>query len=501
MTLGTKISATVIGVLLLGVVGSVQSLLVTRRMERILTGIVTNHVSKVRAAQEFEIVLLEQRGAVTRYILDHGNPIWLTLLESKKASFERWLAAAEAWAHTPEESQFLADLNRVYADYDMKRNEVIAAIQAGDPTRATEIQLNEVGRLYTEASGACEAFLKTNERYIDEQLAAGRLELRKAFVSVVALAAVTMVCGAGLLIFFFRGVLRPLRSMAEDARAFSLAGPSPSLSSTSQDELRVVGFYLRSLMSDLTETHSHLRRSRLELVSAEKFATLGKLAASVGHEIRNPLTSLGMRVFSIRQAVGDNPELEEDLRVVSEEIDRLERIVRSFLEFSKPPDLNLRTHEVSVLVDKALELCGAWLADRRIEIERREDAGVPLVTADAEQIKQVLLNLLRNAAEAMEEGGRVRITTFPGAGRGGQPMSIVRIQDDGPGIPPEVRERILEPFYSTKPDGTGLGLCIAARIMAQHGGWLELEPATDRGASFSVWIPAAGGADGQDPRS
>ncbi len=80
-------------------------------------------------------------------------------------------------------------------------------------------------------------------------------------------------------------------------------------------------------------------------------------------------------------------------------------------------------------------------------------------------------------------------------------MSVVRVQDEGPGIPPEVRERFLEPFYSTKPDGTGLGLCIAARIMAQHGGRLELEPQSGHGASFAVWIPAAGGADGQDSRS
>jgi signal transduction histidine kinase len=496
MTLGTKITAMVIGVLLLAAIGSIQSLLIARRMERLVTGLVTNHVSKVRAAQELEIVLLEQRGAVTRYILDRGNPIWLELLERKKASFASWLASAEAWAHTTEEEQFLSDLKTLYADYDRQRNEVIAAIQQGDPARATSIQLNDVSRLYDQASATCEAFLKTNERYIDEQLAAGRMQVRDALVSVSALAVLTLVFGATVLIVFFRGVLRPLRRMAEDARAFSMAGATSLPAGTPQDDLRAVGFYLRSLMSDLTETHSHLERSRLELVSAEKFATLGKLAASVGHEIRNPLTSLGMRIFSIRQAVGDSPELQDDLRVVSEEIQRLEGIVRSFLEFSRPPNLNLKPHLCSALIDKTLELCGEWLEERGVRVVRQEGAGVAAVSADAEQIKQVLLNLLRNAAEAMEHGGTVNITTFSGVGRGGQPMSVIRVQDNGSGIPTEVRERILEPFYSTKPDGTGLGLCIAARIMAQHGGRLELEQDTGRGASFSVWIPAAGDLDG-----
>jgi signal transduction histidine kinase len=113
------------------------------------------------------------------------------------------------------------------------------------------------------------------------------------------------------------------------------------------------------------------------------------------------------------------------------------------------------------------------------------------VRADAEQIKQVFLNLLRNAAEAMDKGGTVYLSATSVEGHRGRGMIVVHVQDTGPGIPPEVRERILEPFFTTKSEGTGLGLCIAARIMASHEGRLELEPQGYHGASFAVWIPVS----------
>jgi signal transduction histidine kinase len=496
MKLATKISLTVVGVLLLGALSSIESLLVAREMGRLLRGMIAENVSSVRAAEELEIALLEQRGLVSSYILDRGNQRWLAELQDKKASFEQWLARAEETAHTRQEHQLLGTLRVVYEEYDGKRDEVITLFENNETDRATAILLNEVNRLYKQAYEVCEGFITANESYIDLRSARARTELRRASIVVGALVALTLGCGVGLLILFFRGVVRPLRQMADDARAFSGEWQPIDASATPQDELRTVGFYLRSLMSDVTETHTDLERSRVQLLSSEKLASLGKLAASIGHEIRNPLTSLEMRLFSIRQAVGDNPDLEDDLRVVSEEIAHLESIVRNFLEFSRPPALNPGTHSVSRLLDKTLELCHHWLEERNITVVRQEERDLPPVKADSEQIKQVFLNLLRNAVEAMDEGGVVHVSVSKGMGRGGHRMAIVRVRDSGSGIPPAVRDRILEPFYSTKPDGTGLGLCIAARIMALHGGRLELEPPGEQGATFAIWIPVAGGDDG-----
>jgi signal transduction histidine kinase len=491
MKLATQVSLTLVGVLALGILGSVEALLVAREMNRVLEGMIAENVSNVRAAEELEIALLQQNSLVFSHILDHRSTRWLTELQSKKSSFREWQAIAEGTATTPEEHGYLVDLRGVYEEYDGRRDQVIRLFNNGQADQAVAVLLGEVDSLYRRAYDSCEDFLAANLRTIDQRSALARMELRRASVAVAVLVALTIGSGVGLLILFFRGVLRPIRQMANDVRAFSRVEKTDDPAASFNDELRAVGFYLRSLMFDVTETQNYLERSRLELLNSEKLASLGRMAASIGHEIRNPLTSIEMRLFSVRQAVGENPEIEDDLRVVSEEIDHLEKTVRNFLEFSRPARPNLQAHNVPRLLDKTLELCGRWLEERGITVVREEELNLPPVTADAEQIKQVFLNLLRNSAEAMEEGGTITISASPAAGRGGNTMIVVRVQDTGPGIPPEVRERILEPFFSTKPEGTGLGLVGAAQIMAQHKGRLELEPPGECGASFAVWIPAA----------
>ena len=242
-------------------------------------------------------------------------------------------------------------------------------------------------------------------------------------------------------------------------------------------------------MSDVSETRTSLERSRTQLLQAEKLASVGKLAASVAHEIRNPLTSLKMRLFSLRQTFGGDPLHSDDFQVVSDEIGRLERIIRNFLEFSRPPDLLLRSQALAPLLDRTLELCGHRLSEKDIALTRQDGAGLPLVLADADQLKQVFINLLNNAAEALPEGGKLQLSSAVEAGPEGRLLAVVRFADNGPGIPPEFQGHIFEPFFTTKDEGTGLGLCIAARIMARHQGRLELESSTSQGSTFAVWIP------------
>jgi len=132
-----------------------------------------------------------------------------------------------------------------------------------------------------------------------------------------------------------------------------------------------------------------------------------------------------------------------------------------------------------------------WLAERQVEVVRRIPADLPPVCVDPDQIKQVFINLIRNSVDAMEGRGRITITAEARSeGRGHGPV-VLRFEDDGPGIPEAARERIFEPFFSTKDDGTGLGLSIAAHIMARHGGRLDLESTGPQGTVFAVGLPPA----------
>ncbi len=159
--------------------------------------------------------------------------------------------------------------------------------------------------------------------------------------------------------------------MVADARSFS-GQRSVNSSDMPEDELSAVGAYLHSLMCDVSDARSALEENRRRLINAEKLATVGRLAAGVAHEIRNPLTAVKMWLFSIRKAVGQNPELDRKFEIVSEEITRLERIVRNFLEFSRPSELKLEMQPISSLIDRTLELFNHRIEEKKLRLARVE---------------------------------------------------------------------------------------------------------------------------------
>ena len=254
-----------------------------------------------------------------------------------------------------------------------------------------------------------------------------------------------------------------------------------------------------------------LRRIRSQLFQAERLALAGKLAASMAHEIRSPLTAMKMWLFAIRTAAGPDAELQRKFDIVAEEMTRLENMVLAFLEFSRPrerttegrrpflllseftstPERRYRAQCISAIIDKTWNLACHQVRHKRIRFLCDNRAGLPPVLADPQQLQQVFLNLLNNAVEATPEGGEIRFQAVLEELRGAGERVVVRVQDTGPGIPQEVRARLFEPFTTTKETGTGLGLYIASQIMARLGGKLVLESSTAAGTSFAVWIPLA----------
>ncbi|MCL4853377.1 MAG: MCP four helix bundle domain-containing protein, partial [Bryobacteraceae bacterium] len=456
---------------------------------RLLRDTVRKDLPSIRAAGELQMALCEPRGFLASYMLDASNRKWLEDLQKEKQAFNERLAEARATVHTPEGKQDLDRLEKAYREYEEKRDEVVLLYSHGDLEEAKRVLLVDVNDLYQKAFDQVENFVASTQRDADTRMA--HVEGQVAWVTGLVAVGVTVAMGLGIVLvwLFFYGVLLPLRRMMADARHFS--GAEAPAAGESQDELRAVGDYLRALMSDMADTRSNLERSRHQLLQSEKLASVGKLAASVAHEIRNPLTAMKMWLFSIRKTVGQDPELDHSFDIVSEEMGRLESIVRNFLEFSRPPALKVRPQCVSEVIDKTLELACHQIEEKKIDLQYETTTELPPVMADREQLKQVLINLLTNAVEATPEEGRICVRTALEGDRQNGEMVVVRVQDSGPGIPEEVQRRVFEPFFTTKEQGTGLGLCIAAQIMGRHGGRLALESSTGQGTSFAVWIPAA----------
>jgi len=499
MRLATRFSASVVGVLVLAMVTSVIAALLATRIAGLMGQTAHDYLPSIRAADELEIALLEQRAVVTSYVLDGGEEAWLADLPRLEEAFRQGLASARARAHTPREGDILDRLESVFRQYDAKRDQVIVLCRSRQVARAKEELLHEVHDLYDTAFDLCEEFVVANEEYVFAGASTAEREAERMMWVLGGSLAVTTGLGALLLWSFFFGVVFPLRRMMFDARQSSHR-PEEHGAEAEGDELRVVGNYLKTLVSDIEEKQTDLERSRQRLISAEHLATVGKLAASVAHEIRNPLTAVKMWLFSIRKSLAGDRDLDRKFAIMAEEIARLENIICNFLEFSRPPAMKVRRVDVAELVGRTLELISKRVEAKGVRLAcEQAPPGLPPVLADPEQLKQVLINILDNASEATDEGGEVRVSFALETGQDGREAVVIRVSDTGCGMPDDVRERIFDPFYTTKDHGTGLGLSIAAQIMAGHRGRLVLETTSHRGSVLVVSIPAVVASDVAGP--
>ena len=223
----------------------------------------------------------------------------------------------------------------------------------------------------------------------------------------------------------------------------------------------------------------------------EKLATLGTLAAGIAHEIRNPLTSLKARLYTLEKHLQIVPAARKDTDIINAEISRLERIVQDVLSFARPSDPRLETIAADTLLREVQGLMAPDLESHALQLVVESNPEL-FIRADSGHLKQVLINLVRNAADATEGGGtvtlRARTDHIPLAGRETDAV-ILEVVDTGKGISPEIEKRLFDPFFSTKETGTGLGLTIAARIVEKHGGLLQYQTQPGHGTTFGVVLP------------
>jgi signal transduction histidine kinase len=488
MRLTTKFYALIMTVSIVTFVSSAISLYAIWQMAILNQDMITDNLPSKREAEMLNRSLLKQSDVEESYILDNGNRRWLDALALQKQNFQQWLATALTTTHSDEERDILTRLDKEYQELDRKRQEVFALFDMGDDAKAKKLLLEELDPISDRVNATCDKFLENVDEYIDSATARAESRTSRLMWIVCAFVGLTMLSGLGLMWLFTRDVHAPLRKMIADAQKFTDAGRSGA-DIPPEDEFSAVGFYLRALMSDVKSTRTALNRTRRQALNAEKLASVGKLAASVAHEIRNPLIAVRLFLTSIIKKSRDDPELSRDLGMISDEITRLDGIVCDFLEFSRPQVLNIEQLQIASLLDETLELVGHRCEESRIKLIRKYSAGLPPVMADAKQLKQIFINLLNNAVEAMPNGGEIRIIADAANDSDARPMLAVGVQDTGPGIPKDVQKRLFEPFFTTKENGTGLGLCIAAGIMTRHGGRLTLESSTNQGTTFTVWIP------------
>ncbi|MBW2324476.1 MAG: MCP four helix bundle domain-containing protein [Deltaproteobacteria bacterium] len=467
--------------LLISMVGGMVSIYSTYQMNALVESMVSSDILAFRTALELRNALVMQKGYVTYYFQDRDTG-WLRQLNEYHLIFEGWIKKARAIAGEGGARNILNQIESEYIHYSTAREQVINYYKTENHDAGYKLH-QEIRKRFFHINELCEQFRDLH--YENIKRIQGEVRSRARFTQKLVLGAMPVyIILIGLLAYILLiQILKPIRLLTMEADLTDRMKPV-----FDEDEVKALTNRVYNLIKDVDQTKTKLEWSREHLLQSEKLAMVGKLAAGVSHSIRNPLTSVKMRLFSLERNLDMSPILKEDFEVISEEIRHIDNIVRNFLEFSRAPKLKVQRISPSDVVDMSLELLAHRLESYDVEVTVSRKSRLPEIPIDPEQLKEVLVNLVENACEAMVSGGKIKVIEEETIEKN-ERVLVIKVQDNGPGIPEDMQENVFNPFFSKKEEGTGLGLSIATRIVREHGGWLDFNSKEGEGATFIITLP------------
>ncbi len=372
---------------------------------------------------------------------------------------------------------------------------VASSFPDGTPTEL--VDLARAGAHPVVVKSGAGRFLDVREPILDGALGDVRIGLdlgiltatrRELAVTLGLLAIAVIGGGIAAALVVGRKVARPVGEMLEAADRFDPASSQGAVRARGSLEFALLAERFNRMMVRLRSAHEEQERARAQSAATERMAALGTLVAGVAHEVNNPIA--GMKACLRRLRTEDLPaeSVDEYLELMEDGVDRVEHVMGRLLDFARPRPPKLESVMLEDLSREGAALLQPLLRRKRITLVQAEgEPGTLQVKADRKEIGQALLNLILNAAYVTSEGGEIRVRYVAREGHYG-----IAIEDDGPGIPAEVRERVMDPFFSTKPEGegTGLGLSVTRSIAEVHGGGLDFS-FPEKGTIVTLWLRPA----------
>ncbi|HKC61176.1 MAG TPA: ATP-binding protein [Myxococcales bacterium] len=402
-----------------------------------------------------------------------------------------------------------SDRDRAALDRIDARLQLLAARIADEDQAATTLAqlLARQGRVAAEdLPGAQDqiARLKTSERRVDheirtllnviqEQMNGGLAEAerqeRNARWAIIGLSLVAL--GVGLLVTWRSNrALAPIARLTEAAQKLGRGAPDAvAVPEGGGDELAVLAREFNAMAQRLAARERELRAQGEALVRSERLAAIGRIAAQITHEIRNPLSSISLNAEELGERLREHPPeggaaAAALCDAIVREVDRLAAVTEEYLRYARVPKPQVIRADLNETVRDLLDFVRPELVAAGVRLEQQLDPHLPEVAADVAQVRQLLLNLVRNAREAMPGGGKLSVGT-----RAQDGAALVEVRDTGPGIEPARLARIFDPFFTTKERGTGLGLALAQEIAQEHGGELTCASTPGQGTTFTLRLP------------
>ncbi len=426
----------------------------------------TGHYAAALISEQY----IHQAHIIIRWSRDH-MPKYETAAKTARAAAERLFG----FAHDENERELATQIARLAAQSDTAFRRGILADLARDDRSAIQQRHDELEHLVSrvvEYNDELNALFEA--RSANARAAADDLR-RDARIILIGCFALAIMLSAIVSVQIVRSIAHPIAALRAGAQRIGSGDLDTRIEVATDDEFGELADTFNQMSADLSNHQAQLVRS-------QRLASIGRLGAGVAHEINNPLSViLGyVKLLQRDDRLRDN----EDLQIIEVETRQCQHIVQSLLELSRVPKLELEHVDVSALAHDAIaRLEEAGKLDG-LDVTTPNGADAATITADEAKLRQVVANLLVNAAEATPRGGRIDVRVSED--RDGVALSI---KDTGSGIADDVRSQLFQPFFTTKPEGTGLGLAIAQGIVDAHGGSLEIESEPDRGTEVTLWLP------------
>ncbi len=426
-------------------------------------------------------------------------PVALPALDTSLMALKRSTEARDRIAGDPEMARLLGPAREKATD----DAEVFEVLVVGLHRAVAERRLSDAARLVVEIRrmirqihGAMASFQREFEELLNQRFARAEHSERQLGLIVAVSSAVSLAVSVVALLVML-ATLRPMASLAEVVRRFARGDRRARAETTGASEIRHLAVEWNRMADVLAEREGRLSAQREDLARAERLATLGHMAARMAHEVRNPLSSIGLNAELLEEELRAGHELNRDeardlLEAIGSEVERLRQVTETYLTRARRVPLNREPTDLGQLIGRLVDFARSELEQRQV-VANVQSPKVASASIDTRMVRQALWNLVRNGWEAMPGGGRLwleverRATESPD---GVVDWLVIVVEDSGAGIAEEARPRLFEPFFTTKEAGTGVGLALVAEVASAHGGKIEVaEPRHGDGACFQLWLP------------
>ncbi len=449
--------------------------------------------SSVNEAKEMENELTAMKGLTFTYYINKSDN-WLDSLHKRQAVFVYHLERARKRANSPEDELLIQQISALFSNHEQNVLKVVANLKKGELQKANALLLHSAQDLLPTIQSKSNEFILLNRK--SELQHEQNLAKTNSIILTILISLGIGGIVVGLLIGWLlsRVLFGPINQLILQVRSAEGKAVFEKVNFMHGGELDELGERIKGIIDRMNRANEDLNKSKELLQHSNKFASLGKIAPTIAHEIRNPLAAIKMLVYSIREEDNVPQSVIDDLNIISNEIDRMESFTKDFLKFAKPSDPVFAIIDPSHYLTEVIHLLKPKLKKNAIVVNEITASDNLLVNADAGHLKQVFLNILMNAIEVMPSGGILTITTerakVASAETEENDYVLFSIADSGPGIPDAIINSIFEPFIKGSDKGVGIGLSISQGIARTHLGWIEAENNTNRiGAKFKIYLP------------